>query len=209
MEPIPSPEARPLSTAELLPTASEHPTPPLAPPMITDDAMYELVDGERVAMPRMSYYSSRIATRIVGRLLVYLEAHPSGEAALETLFRVPTPADPGRNRRPDAAFVSFDRWPANRSADPYQNAWDVVPDLAVEVVSPSDLAEDLRAKVLEYFAAGVRLVWVVYPINRLADVFESPDLIRVVSGDTELDGGDVLPGFRLRLSSLFDPIPAD
>ena len=89
---------------------------------------------------------------------------------------------------------------------PYEDAWDVVPDLAVEVVSPSDIAQNLLGKVKEYFQAGVRLVWVVYPIQRCIHVYEAWNRIRVVTETDELDGGEVLPGFRRSLDRLFGPV---
>ena len=77
------------------------------------------------------------------------------------------------------AFDSFDRWPIDRPMSPTDEAWDVVPDLAVEVTSPIDLAEDLLHMVAEYFKAGVRMVWVVYPDRashpRLRRVGSNPD----------------------------------
>ncbi len=81
---------------------------------------------------------------------------------------------------------------------PTDNAWDVVPDLAVEVTSPTDFAEDQLQKVAEYFQAGVRLVWVVYPDQRCIHVYEAWNRIRVVTEADTLDGGVVLPGFRFR-----------
>ena len=83
------------------------------------------------------------------------------------------------------------------------NAWDVAPDLAVEVVSPTDLAEELMDKVAEYFQAGVRLVWVVYPRLRLIHVYESLTQVRGLTAADELDGGAVLPGFRTPVAALF------
>ena len=64
---------------------------------------------------------------------------------------------------------------------PDEDAWDVVPDLAVEVVSPTDIAQNLLGKVKEYFQAGVRLVWVVYPVQRCIHVYEAWTRIRVVT----------------------------
>ena len=69
------------------------------------------------------------------------------------------------------------------------NAWDVVPDLAVEVISPHNPAEESVQKIREYFEAGVILVWVVYPEERQVYVYESPKQIRVLTGDDTLDGG--------------------
>jgi Uma2 family endonuclease len=122
-------------------------------------------------------------------------------------IRQAIPNEKGRNRRPDVAFVTFQRWPANRSQPVDDNAWDVVPDLAVEVVSPHDLAEDLLDKILEYFQAGVRLVWVISPKHRMIHVYETPKSIRIAADGDVLDGGSVVPGFSLALSLLFDPVP--
>ena len=83
-----------------------------------------------------------------------------------------------------------------------------MPDLAVEVLSPSDHAEDILAKVAEYFRAGVRLVWVVSPVMGLVLVFDGPDRVRMVAPAGTLDGGEVLPEFRLPLDDLFDRPPA-
>lgn len=195
-----------MSTAEAIELAPEPAPPPLPEPMITDDALYERIDGARVEMPRMSVYANQVAADLADGFRDFLRQNRMGRIYPEMLFRLSLPNGRVRDRRPDLAYVSFDRSSPQRAIDPYQSAWDIVPDLAVEVVSPSDLFEDLRAKVLEYFAAGVRQVWVISPINRVADVFEAPDLIRVVTEDADLQGGDVLPGFRLRLGSLFDPM---
>jgi Uma2 family endonuclease len=91
----------------------------------------------------------------------------------------------------------------NRLIPVTDNAWDVVPDLAVEVISPHDLAEEILQKVVEYFQAGVRLVWIVYPQQRLVYVHESLTQVRCLTQTEELDGGAVLPGFRLPLANLF------
>ena len=122
----------------------------------------------------------------------------------EVLFRLPLKEDRHRNRRPDVAFVSFDRWSKGKSESYRENAWDVVPDLAVEVVSPNDFADELIRKVSEYFAAGVRLVWVVYPRQKLVYVYDSFLSIHIIGHDRgSLDGGSVLPGLSLPLSDVF------
>ena len=82
-------------------------------------------------------------------------------------------------------------------------AADVVPDLAIEVTSPTDRAEDQREKILEYFQAGVRAVWVVYPRLRIVDVYESPTRVQILTEADTLRGDPVLPGFELTLTKLF------
>jgi Uma2 family endonuclease len=105
--------------------------------------------------------------------------------------------------KPDIAFISFQRWPKGRKI-PSQNAFRVVPDLVVEVVSPSNLANEVEEKVVEYLKAGVQLVWAVYPTTARIYVHDSLSSVRVLTRTGELDGGDVLPGFRLPLDQLFE-----
>ena len=105
-------------------------------------------------------------------------------------------------RRPDVSFVSSSRWPLDRGI-PRTSAWDVVPDLAVEVVSPTNTAEAVLAKLEEYFRAGTRLVWVVFPDQEKVYVYESPTTVRILQAGDDLDGGAVLPGFRYSLAELF------
>jgi Uma2 family endonuclease len=123
-------------------------------------------------------------------------------------MRIPHPTDAYRGRRPEISFVSFARWPAGRPMSLTAEAWDVVPDLAVQVISPKDLAGELVCKIAEYFQAGVRLVWVVYPTHRLVYVYERSNQVRVLMKSDTLDGGHVLPGFRLPLDRLFESIGA-
>jgi Uma2 family endonuclease len=185
----------------------EYPDPAVRPASESwDDDSYEIVDGQRIEVAPMSSYAAKIATRLSSEINFYAWPEKRGEAIVESLFRLPLTQDSGRNRKPDVAFVSSQRWPPDRLQPIGDNAWDVVPDLAVEVVSPSDLFEDLMDKVIEYFQAGVRLVWVILPKHRRVHVYESADQLRQITMSGALDGGEVLPGFRLPLDRLFDPI---
>jgi Uma2 family endonuclease len=167
------------------------------------DGLYEIVGGERVELPPMSAYAAMIASRLVSKLNAFAEPRGLGEGVSELLFRLPL--DQERNRRPDVAFVTRER--AKGLTPPVDaNAWEMVPDLAVEVVSPTDFAEDLLQKADEYFRAGVRIVWVIYPRLRLIHVYESLTEVRGLLESGELDGRAVLPGFRLPLVELF-PTP--
>jgi Uma2 family endonuclease len=174
---------------------------PSAPPAVGDEGFYEIIDGRRVELPPMSAYATLIAFEVGRRLGNFAEANNLGLAVTEMLFHLALPVD--RNRRPDAAFVSYERWAKGRPMVRRDNAWDVVPDLAVEVVSPTDLAEELIDKLDEYFRAGVRLVWVIYPGTRLLYVYESLTSVRGLTHTDEVDGGAVLKGFRLPVDSFF------
>jgi Uma2 family endonuclease len=165
------------------------------------EALFEIIDGQRVELPPKSILASRVASRLMGQLGHFLIGNPLGEALMETLVRLALPVD--RNRRPDVAFVSAQRIAQAPPQPGSDNAWDIVPELMVEVVSPHDLAEEIMERLDEYWAAGVQLVWVVYPTQRLVYVYESPRQLRILGPADELEGGSVLPGFRVAIASLF------
>jgi Uma2 family endonuclease len=165
------------------------------------ESLYEVVDGQRVELAPMSYYAVRIASRLNYHLNAFGLQHGLGEAVVDNLFRLPLPVE--RNRRPDVAFVSAKRWPRGQRGSKTDNVWDVVPDIAAEVVSPTDYAEEVLEKVEEYLRAGVQLVWVFYPQRAVVHVFESMTAIKGLRPPDALDGGSVLPGFSLPLTELF------
>ncbi|CEF48429.1 unnamed protein product [uncultured bacterium] len=176
----------------------------LPEPLETDEALYEVVKGQRVETPPMSIRASIIASNLGAELWTFAEAHGVGWVVIEGVFRVPIPEDHSLSRRPDVAFVSADKMRAGSEWGLDARAADVVPDLAVEVTSPTDCAEDQREKILEYFQAGVRAVWVVYPRLRIVDVYESPTRVQVLTEADTLRVDPVLPGFELALSRLFE-----
>ena len=177
----------------------------LAEPMEADDAPYEVVYGQRVEMPPMSIRAVMITTRISSAINAFAKPKELGEAFTELLVHLPLPEDEGRDRRPDVSYFCYRRSSESPAHDPDANAWDVIPDLAIEVTSPSDRAEVQRKKVLEYFRAGVRSVWVVYPNLAIVDVYETPTIVRVYGRNDSLADDPVLPGFLLRLADLFAP----
>jgi Uma2 family endonuclease len=170
---------------------------------------FEVVHGEVVEIPPMSGFASAVANRINRRLMAYGEQRKIGWPWMDMIFHVPQPDDPTRNRKPDVAFITFDRWPEDRPLPYRGNAVDVVPNLVVEVASPTDDAEDLIAKAHEYLRAGTQLVWVVFPRVRQLYAYTAVGTApRVYTEADTLDAGDVLPGFSTPLAPLF-PIPID
>jgi Uma2 family endonuclease len=164
------------------------------------EPLYEIVNGKKVELPPMSIYSNLIASRIDFAMRLFLRDHSLGTPAMEALFILDREAN--LRRRPDVAFVAADRWPLNREV-PETGDWEVVPTLAVEVVSPNDLSRDVEEKVVEYFAHGVRAVWVVHPEHRRIYCYFSPTETTILDATGTLEGGDLLPGFQLPLSDLF------
>src|SRR5262245_24643469 len=117
-------------------------TPP--PPGTKDEALYEIIDGQEVELPPMRTDATAITMILSGELYIFAATHPIGRPWAEMLFRLPL--NGSRHRRPDVAFVTFQRWPKNQPMSLTENAWDVVPDLAVEVISPTDLVYELMQK---------------------------------------------------------------
>jgi Uma2 family endonuclease len=176
-------------------------TTPNAPPTTFEpDGLYEVVDGQVVETPPMGAYEVELASILQNWMGPFAMTNRLGRVVTEMLFVI----DPsrGRERRPDVAFVSHGRWPIDRRA-PKAAAWDVVPDLAVEIISPTNRGYDDAIKLEEYFRAGTRLVWVVYPPTSKVYAYDSPSSVRILALGDDLDGGAVLPGFRLPLATLF------
>jgi Uma2 family endonuclease len=180
--------------------ANRHPSEPL----LDGEILYEVVDNEIRELPPMSAFETQFASNLV--------RHPAwnpitGRVQGEMLFLI----DKARNlqRRPDVSFVSYERWPKGKPV-PGTPAWEVVPDLAVEIVSPSNEAFEVLEKLEEYFACGVRRVWVFYlPFFKVYD-YSSTTSVRILTGGDSLSGGDVLPGLELPLSGLFEePVNAE
>jgi Uma2 family endonuclease len=178
---------------------------PVEPARLPDH--YEIVNGEVVEIAPMSDYARLVANRLNRELIRYLDTNEIGESCVERLFRIPLPEDRTRNRQPDMAFVSYIRWPRDQPYPYTGNARDVVPDIAAEVVSPGDTADELIAKAREYLRGGVRLVWIVYPLaQEIHAYWPGANTIRVYAAADELDAGDVLPGFHTAVAALFPPV---
>lgn len=190
-----------MATDTLLESVAEQ-----AAPIPDSEALYEIIDGQRVELTPMSTLAAILAFDLVYFLSAFVRAQNLGRMASEAMFRLPL--NGGRSRRPDGAFVSYQRWAKDRPIPGRGDAWDVVPNLAIEVVSPNDLAEELLTKIDEYFRAGVEQVWVVYPNHDLLQIYDSLQQVRGLTRNDTLDGGKVLPGFQLPLASLFQTVGA-
>jgi Uma2 family endonuclease len=182
-----------MSTA-LLPASSDSWT--------DDDALYEVVDGIRVEK-LMSAENVLRANQLSHEIEFFCRPRNLGHSVVEILFELPLP-DRSRNRRPDVAFVSYERWPRTQPMSE-GNAWTVVPDLVVEFVSPNEYADELLEKVRDFLDAGVQCVWLAYTRQRYVLEFEAMARVRGLTESDELDGKGFLPGFRIPVASLFQP----
>ena len=148
----------------------------------------------------MGVLETLIASLIDRQLQCYVSAQGQGWVVPEMLFDFTRVL--GKKRRPDLAFVSYGRWPKEKPV-PRGDAWDVVPNLAIEVVSPTNPADEVMDKIADYFQAGVERVWVVYPAHRQIYAYSSPNDVKVVDARGEVTEEALLPGFRLSMSTLF------
>jgi Uma2 family endonuclease len=166
----------------------------------SSDRRFELVRGELIEMTPASGLHGIVAGEIGALLRNYIYTHKLGYFfAAETGFLLAR--DPDVVRAPDAAFVAWERVP-----DPNPDRfWPVAPDLAVEVVSPSDRAADVQSRVNDFLAAGSRLVWVIYPDTLIAAVYYPGGEARILPREGVLDGSPVLPGLRIPLADLVPP----
>ncbi len=162
----------------------------------------ELVAGAIRPLTPASGVHGLVCYRIILAVGHYVEANKLG-----TLFTEQTAfvlkRDPDTVRCPDVAYVARGRLPLRGVGMGWMQ---LAPDLAIEVLSPSDSASEMNAKVQEYLEVGVRLVWVADPRLRTVTVFERGGLVRVRMETDQLDGGVLLSGFHCDVGSLFDGV---
>lgn len=165
-----------------------------------DGRKHELESGLLVSEPPPSPLHGQIAARITYELERFVRPRDLGVVLASDAGFV-LARDPDTLRGPDVAFVRRERW--DRVEDP-RRPFEGPPDLAVEVLSPGNTATAMRGKVADYLAAGASRVWVIDPDRRVVTSYASLLSPRTLAGEDELDGGDVLPGLRVRVEALFE-----
>ena len=156
---------------------------------------YEYVKGELVPMSPPSMIHGEISVNIILPLGLHVRENQLGR-----LYTAETTFDLGdRLVKPDVAFVSTDRLPEDR-----EKGSPIPPDLAVEVVSPTDKHYDVTEKALAYLKAGTRLVWVIEPIAKTVMVYRSEMDFTVLTSEDTLTGEDVVEGFTCPVAQLFE-----
>jgi Uma2 family endonuclease len=162
-----------------------------------EDRLYELIDGvlvEKAAGFRESYLAVALASILWNFVRPRNLGIVTGEAGMMRLAF-------GLVRIPDVAFISWQRLSGRRI--PTEPIPALAPDLAVEILSPSNTPGEMARKRQEYFAAGVQVVWQVDPNTRTVEVYTTPDQSTVLRDTQTLEGGTAVPGFVLPLHELF------
>ena len=158
----------------------------------------ELVRGRVVREPQPGFEHGRVQARIVELLRRHIRRAGLDLVCVGNVGAL-VAEKPDTVRGPDVAVVHRDRVPAGQGPGFVRGA----PDLAVEVVSPSNTAADLQEKVAEYHAAGARCVWVVYPATRTVVVHHTARTSTLLREDEPLAAGDLLPGLSITVADLF------
>jgi len=165
-----------------------------------DGTRYELIEGVLFEMAPTGGDHSEIDVRLISRMFIFVDEHDLGtvyeSSAGFVLSRVPATV-----LSPDAAFVRKARKPKSTVG-----FVDVAPDLAVEIVSLSNSRQEIARKIEQFFNAGTQLIWIVEPRLRSVTVWTSSQTWHELIKEDYLNGGDVLPGFRLRVANIFPRI---
>jgi Uma2 family endonuclease len=166
-------------------------------PEFEEGKRFELVEGVIVEMTGSRPINSKLGVRIARYLDIFSEennlGHVLGADGGYTL-------SPHNVRIPDVSFISYARYPE------LPTRIEGGPDLAVEIISPSESSQDVLKKVTLYFNAGTKLVWTVYPDLQMVYSYRPSDdgmSVRPIDTEGTLDGEDVLPGFALKVSEIF------
>ena len=179
-------------------------------PRITPEELLKLPDGERCELVNGELIESHMGIRavwitafLIMRLGGFIHPRRLGHFFSEHLgYRCFS--DPDKIRKPDFSFVAAMRFTDSHFEEGYCL---IAPDLAVEVVSPNDLFNEVEQKAEEYLEAGVRLVWVINPEIRIVDVFRADGTTTRLRGTQALSGEDVIPEFSCPINELFDDMP--
>jgi Uma2 family endonuclease len=171
---------------------------PKTPLEAEPEGPYEIIDG-RMVEKSLGVRKAWVAFKLFCALDRFVESSGHGNVVFETLFRLEPDRD--RERRPDVAFLSGLRWTVDRPP-PRVSSLRAIPEIAVEVVGPTDLANEVQGKVEEYLRAGVRQVWVVYTAHGSIVSHKSLKLAKTHHRGDVLDGGSLLPGFALFVSDV-------
>lgn len=158
----------------------------------------ELVDGVLVEKA-MGHRESRLAVILAQKILNYLEEHDLGIVAGSD---GPHELSDDLVRFPDVAFIPYENIPDGADPDTPMPDWPL--GLAVEVISRGNTKAEMARELRDYFAHGARLVWYADPARRIVHVYTAIDQVNTLGDDDELDGGDLLPGFRLSIREWFD-----
>ncbi len=161
-----------------------------------DGNQHELDEGELIVMPPPMLGHGRIQIRLARTLGNFVDINALGEVLTETGFRLFADTV----RAPDVSFIAS----KNRSRLDLKHYSELAPDLAIEILSPSDVASQWNRKIRQYLKAGSHTVWVIDPEVQTVSVYNSDGSFRMLGPDDQIDAPELLPGFSVPVHSLFE-----
>jgi len=167
-----------------------------------DQRGFELIDGHPKEKS-MGMEASVVGTRLLTLLQAHVTANSLGHVVNSECGYQIFADRPTRIRKPDGSFVARGKLPDEK---PFRGHCKVPPDLAFEVVSPNDFAEEINERVVDYLGAGVRLLWVLYPATQTIQVFRPDGAAAHLTAADELSGEAVVPGFACRVGDVFSDL---
>jgi Uma2 family endonuclease len=161
-----------------------------------DGSQQELVRGAVITMPPPGGLHGVSCSKTDRKLGIFIDSRPGGTLVCNDTGFI-TERDPDSVRGPDISY-----WTKERLKEVPVGYIEMSPDMLVEVLSPSNTSKQIRKELQEYFAKGVRLVWVIAPEDRTLTIYRTPDEGRLLHEAAIVTGEDVLPGFECRVSDL-------
>jgi Uma2 family endonuclease len=160
-----------------------------------EDKRYELDEGELIEMTRPAYKHNQVMQKLLVELVLYFREHPIGQALIsENLYAL----SPSTRRSPDVAIILGDRQAELENA----KVIPIIPEIAAEVLSPSETPRMIHRKMRQYFEAGVKEVWLIDPESKEVEIWIGLQLTHELTGDAAITS-PLLPGFALTLAELF------
>ena len=165
---------------------------------LPDGDRYELVNGELIIVGNSGMEHGHFASVLNAFLTTFVLAHKLGVVCdSSTAFTMKT----GNKRSPDVSFVAKDRLRGLKKLP--KGFFQGAPDLAVEIISPSNTFDEIHTKIVEYFDSGSKLVWVIHPDEESVLVYHKPQPDKLLQRSDSLDGETIIPGFTVPLTELF------
>jgi Uma2 family endonuclease len=165
---------------------------------LPDGDRYELVNGELIIVGNSGMEHGNLGAFLCGLLEIYARRNKLGSTFdSSTAFTMKT----GNKRSPDISFVAKDRLKGLKKLP--KGFFQGAPDLAVEIISPSNTFDEIHTKIVEYFDSGSKLVWVIHPDEESVLVYHKPQPDKLLQRTDSLDGETIIPGFTVPVAELF------
>jgi Uma2 family endonuclease len=165
-----------------------------------DGFVHEIVDGELVMSPKNNFEHENICAALLTAMRTFAKGRQLGVVIGSSAGYW---MSNGNCRAPDVSFIPRERLLKLGFSPRARSFFPGAPDLAVEVLSPSNTPAEIEARLSDFFASGAQIVWLINPVTQSVEVCHSPTQRTLVGAGGELDGEHLLEGFRYPIADLF------